>query len=65
MLFRSSITHSFLDDDWYHMIQVARKGSDGRVLLERTESLGLIAAYVYWRQPFPMFADFNLLSENF
>jgi hypothetical protein len=60
-----SITHSFAQDDWYHMIQFPQKGADGRVVLEQVQPGIMHAQTVFWRQPFPLLSDFNLLSENF
>ncbi|NCV65265.1 MAG: hypothetical protein EBW16_03430 [Burkholderiaceae bacterium] len=39
-----SVTHSFLQDDWYHMIQVAPVGSDGRVRLDLFQGQNLATA---------------------
>lgn len=62
---KASLTHSFVQDDWYHMIQYPKKLADGGTeLLESTPGV-YNAAIVYWRQPFPLFSDFNQLSENF
>lgn len=60
-----SLTHSFMQDDWYHMIQVPERGSDGRVVLTEAANGARIAASVLWRQPFPLKGDFNTISENF
>lgn len=60
-----SITHSFAQDDWYHMIQFPQNGPDGRVVLEQVQPGIMHAKFVFWRQPFPQLSNFNLLSENF
>jgi hypothetical protein len=58
------ITHSFAQDNWYHLIQYASVGPDGRVILDGAIPFQK-AASVFWKQPFPTQADFNQLSENF
>lgn len=58
------ITHSFAQDNWYHLIQYPAVGSDGRVFLDGAVPTQR-AANVFWKQPFPTQADFNQLSENF
>lgn len=59
-----SVRHEFMFDPVYHMIQVPRMNSQGRVELEVTGS-GAYAGWVRWVQPFPYITNFNELSENF
>lgn len=62
---RVQLTHSFVQDSKLHMIQRPDKDMDGRAMLMQ-DSRGLWRAKtVRWVQPFPEFANFNLLSENF
>lgn len=60
-----SIVHKFAQDEHYHLVQSAKRGPDGQVLLYESTPGLLQAASVNWRQPFPAFGDFNSLSENF
>lgn len=62
---RVSLTHTFAQDAHYHMIQVADKDADGKVQLIQIPTGEFVAYACRWRQPFPEFANFNLLSENF
>lgn len=61
------LTHSFAQDQFMHLIQMPTKLADGRPeLQEKPAGSGqLHAKTVMWRQPFPDFAFFDLLSENF
>jgi len=62
---RVSLVHSFSVDSLYHMIQVVDKDADGKPKLIQTGTGEFVAQICRWRQPFPQFANFNLLSENF
>jgi hypothetical protein len=61
------LVHSFAQDSFMHLIQVPVKLADGLVeLLEKPAGSGLLRAQtVTYRQPFPDFANFGALSENF
>lgn len=60
-----SISHRFRQDENFHMIQSPRRNQLGNVQTSPdTEGLDR-ATWVDLVQPFPGFADFNLLSENF
>lgn len=59
------ITHRFSQDQYMHLIQSPVKGPDSQVLLKESSPGILTARGVNWRQPFPTFGEFNLLSENF
>ena len=60
-----SITHKFAEDEYYHMLQSAHKNQLGRVNIEPDAQGVQRATKVELVQPFPQFANFNLLSENF
>lgn len=62
---RVSLVHSFAQDSLYHMIQVADTDADGKPTLIQIPNGEFVAYACRWRQPFPEFANFNLLSENF
>ena len=62
---RVSLVHSFSQDSLYHMIQVVDKDADGKPKLVEMPNGEKVAQVCRWRQPFPEFANFNLLSENF
>lgn len=62
---RVSLTHTFAQDALFHMIQVADKKANGDPFLTLDTSGLFRAGTVRWVQPFPEFANFNLLSENF
>jgi hypothetical protein len=62
---RVSLTHSFAQDSLYHMVQVAERDQDGKPVTIRFYGSTLRAKNVYWLQPYPGYAEFNLLSENF
>jgi hypothetical protein len=62
---RVSLVHSFSQDSLYHMIQVVDKDADGKPKLVEMPNGEKVAQSCRWRQPFPEFANFNLLSENF
>lgn len=61
------LTHTFAQDQFMHLIQMPTKLADGRPeLQEKPAGSGqLHAKTVMWRQPFPDFAFFDALSENF
>ena len=60
-----SITHKFRQDEFQHMIQSARRNQLG-IVEPVADAQGIFRAdKVDLVQPFPNFADFNLLSENF
>jgi len=59
------LTHRFLHDDWYHMIQSPSRGPDGRIALMSMQDGRRVAESVYWRQPFPSKVSFQSISENF
>lgn len=58
------VQHTFYWDEWKHMEQVPQLDQDGDVVL-KVSSSAKVANEVYWRQPFPGFFDFNLLSSFF
>lgn len=60
-----SISHEFEFRNDYHMMQQPKKTSQGDVILSFSNTFGYVAAHVYFVQPFPSTANFNLLSENF
>jgi hypothetical protein len=62
---RVSLVHSFSQDSLYHMIQVVDKDADGKPKLVEMPNGEKVAQVCRWRQPFPEFANFNLLTENF
>jgi hypothetical protein len=60
-----SITHKFRQDEFLHMIQSPRRNQLG-IVEPVADAQGIFrAGNVDLVQPFPNFADFNLLSENF
>jgi hypothetical protein len=59
------ITHRFRQDEQYHMIQSPRRNQLGQVQCTADAQSVFRADYVDLVQPFPGFANFNLLSENF
>jgi hypothetical protein len=60
-----SITHKFRQDEFLHMIQSPRRNQLG-IVEPVADAQGIFRAdKVDLVQPFPNFADFNLLSENF
>lgn len=59
------ITHRFRQDENYHMLQSARKNQLGLVQCVPDAQAIWRAEWVDLVQPFPGFANFNLLSENF
>ena len=59
------LTHRFLHDEWYHMVQVPMRGSDGRIELESVSDNNRVAKRVLWRQPFAQKVSFQNISENF
>lgn len=60
-----ALSHDFEFRNDYHMVQQPRRNSQGDVILARSTTLGFVASHVYFVQPFPQTANFNLLSENF
>lgn len=65
-----SVTHHFEADEWFHLKQVGR--SDQRSGRVRTDVRAIggptndaVADPVFWRQPFPNFTDFGLISTQF
>lgn len=59
------ITHRFRQDEEYHMIQSPRRNQLGQVQCNADAQAVFRAEFVDLVQPFPGFANFNLLSENF
>lgn len=59
------ITHRFRQDEDYHMIQSPRRNQLGQVQTTADAQGVYRADFVDLVQPFPGFANFNLLSENF
>jgi hypothetical protein len=60
-----SITHKFAQDEFSHMLQRAKRNQTGEVIYGPDAQQNQRATVVTLIQPFPGFADFNLLSENF
>jgi hypothetical protein len=60
-----ALSHQFEFRNDYHMVQQPRRNSQNDVILASSPSLGFVAQTVYFVQPFPQTANFNLLSENF
>lgn len=60
-----SITHKFAQDEFSHMLQSPRRNQTGEVDYAPDAQQNQRATFVRLIQPFPGFADFNLLSENF
>jgi hypothetical protein len=56
------IGHKFVVDDFYHLVQNARRNPRGDVILN--DSSGR-ADYVYFVQPFPTFGNFYAIDPNF
>lgn len=59
------ITHRFRQDEAFHMLQSPRRNQLGAVQSAPDTDGVWRATWVDLVQPFPGFADFNLLSENF
>ncbi len=59
------ITHRFRQDEEYHMLQSPRRNQLGQVQTNADAQGVFRAEFVDLVQPFPGFANFNLLSENF
>jgi len=59
---RVRVAHNFLQDQFYHMVQVPGRNTNGDPALNAGDTN---VENVYWRQPFPDTADFNHLSDNF
>ena len=67
---RWAVTHEFLYDEWFHLVQIADRDQDGNIILETFvlepgQDPITVAKRVFWRQPFPELADFHLLSDYF
>jgi hypothetical protein len=60
-----SLDHVFEFRNDYHMVQQPRRSTQGDVYLQSSPQYGVVAGHVYFVQPFPETANFNLLSENF
>jgi hypothetical protein len=60
----ASITHRFLYDEYYHMVQQPRRNSQREVEVDATRTFPT-AIFVRWVQPFKRYTNFNTLSENF
>lgn len=60
-----SITHKFAQDEFSHMLQSPKRNQTGEVMYSPDTQGNQRATFVTLIQPFPGFADFNLLSENF
>lgn len=56
-----TVSHSFTQDNDFHLQQIAVQDQDGEALLNNFYQ----AERVYWVQPFNSVADFGLLSSNF
>lgn len=59
-----SVTHRFLYDQFFHMVQQPRLNSQRAVEVDNTREFPS-ASFVRWVQPFTGTTDFNSLSENF
>jgi hypothetical protein len=59
------ITHRFRQDESYHMIQSPKRNQLGQVETAVDAQTVHRASHVDLVQPFPTFANFNLLSDNF
>jgi hypothetical protein len=60
-----SLTHTFSQDALMHLIQRPDKKANGDPMLTLDTNGVFRASMVRFVQPFPEFANFNLLSENF
>ena len=58
---RWAVTHNFVSDNYYHMIQMAYRNPDGSVALDTDGH----ASNVWYRQPFPDLIDFYTISSYF
>lgn len=58
---RGEVSHDFIQDNLYHMVQVPKRNDNQDVL----HAAGANATEVYWRQPHPLIADLGLLSDRF
>lgn len=58
-----TVTHRIIEDSEFHLVQVPDRDTSGRI---PTSSIGGAqrATKVYWRQPFPSFYDFTVISSN-
>ena len=57
---RWQAVHHFWHDEMYHLRQYPKRGEDGKAVID-TSSAGN-AVYVYFMQPYPQMADFNILG---
>ena len=58
-------THEFVLDNQYHMVQAAFRQPDGSVQIGTSGGTSGKAQYVYYRQPFPNFANLYAISPYF
>ena len=58
---RWAVTHNFISDNYYHLLQMPFRNPDGSVALDSDGH----AAYVWYRQPFPDLIDFYTISSYF
>lgn len=58
---RWAVSHNFIGDNYYHMIQMAYRNPDGSVALDGNGH----AESVWYRQPFPDLANFYDISTYF
>ncbi len=56
-----TVSHSFVDDEAFHLQQAARLDQDGRPRLGDNKK----AESVYWVQPFDTLSDLNSISDQF
>lgn len=60
-----SLSHRFLYDAGYHMVQQPRKNGNREVELENYGNGFLSAGFVRWVQPYPDLGNFRYISRNF
>jgi hypothetical protein len=53
------LTYTFAHDDWFHLVQVPKRNTDG--IIEVTDGTPAYATTVYWKQPFRKYDDLNSL----
>lgn len=60
------LVHSFISDEWFHLVQTPVRQEDGKPrMVDTTTTSGVVirrAAEVWWQQPFPETANFALLG---
>lgn len=56
------ITYKLAWDKWYHLRQIPERDSNGQVVINNT-ILILPVINIYWRQPYPLTADFGFIPE--